>query len=69
MKSVFVLIASVALLGAAGCATSGQQQAQPGELQLPGERPAKTALNLPPDEWASPGHPNATGPTETAFQN
>lgn len=58
MKPLLAALTATALLGAflslGACATSGQKQAQEGELQLPGERPAPTALNVPPDEWAGP---------------
>ena len=54
MKPLLIALAASALFGLAACETSGQKQAQQGELQLPGERPAPTALNIPPDEWAGP---------------
>ena len=50
---ILALLAAVLL---AGCEPNGQAQTAPGDLQLPGARPASTAaLNVPPDEWAGPG--------------
>jgi hypothetical protein len=55
MKPALLLLAATALLGAAGCALSGQKQTEQGAVQLPGERHAPNAnLNVPPDEWAAP---------------
>jgi hypothetical protein len=55
MKPVLLFLAAFALVGASGCALSGQKQTQQGEIQLPGERPApNVALAIPPDEWAAP---------------
>ena len=56
MRPVLLLIATLALLGASGCALmSGQKQTQQGKIQLPGERAAPNlALAVPPDEWAGP---------------
>jgi hypothetical protein len=60
MKSVLALLAATALLGAAGCALSGQKQTAEGAVQMPGERHAPSRLNIPPDEWAGPGRPAQT---------
>lgn len=48
----------VAFLALAACDRTGQQQAQAGAIQLPGERPAAgSTLNVPPDAWSGPGRP------------
>jgi hypothetical protein len=59
-SSLLALLASLALLAAAGCSPTGQQQAEQGTIQLPGERPAPNGLNIPPDAWAGPARPAAT---------
>lgn len=60
MKAAAVLPAPLALLLASACDSTGQQQATEGKLQLPGERPAPAvSLNIPPDAWSGPGHPEA----------
>ena len=58
-SSRFALLASLAFVAAA-CSPTGQQQAEQGAIQLPGERPAPNGLNIPPDAWAGPGRPAAT---------
>jgi hypothetical protein len=61
MKSAPLLVAALALVAmAAACDQTGQRQAQQGELQKPGERPAPRAgLNVPPDVWLGPPRPSA----------
>jgi len=60
MKAAAVLPALLALLLATACDSTGQQQAVEGKPQLPGERPAPAVgLNVPPDAWSGPGHPEA----------